>query len=261
MSSFDLIAPRLPALVACFLGALFCLRLGGALPFGRERRSFSGFGTRQESGTATLDFVLTFPLFMMIVLIVIQFALMVNARIIVSYAAYAATRSAVVWMEDGLEDAERRAEAAAEIACLPISPAVYKLPDPGLVPLLLHSSETPVLPGSELTRRSRRLGGKFLYSSWATEVEIAGTQEDEEFGPRDPVTVTVTHHFRLTVPYADGIFAQPWSGSLFGWDAVPIQDSYTLLNEGKVRTTGKGGKRCTPFSASGILSLLRRLFS
>jgi hypothetical protein len=164
-------------------------------------------------------------------------------------------------MEEGLEDAERRAQAAAEIACLPISPAVYKLPDPRLVPLLLHSSETPVLPGSELIRRSLRLGGKLLYSSWATEVEITKAEDNGELGPRDPVTVTVVHHFRLTVPYADEIFAQPWGGSLIGWNAVPIRDSYTLLNEGKVRTTGKGGKQCTPFGLSGILSLLRGLFA
>jgi len=267
MERFDLLSRHGPALVIFLGGALLALRGWQVLPLAIRRRPLRGFG-RAEAATAMLDFILTFPLFTMIILVVIQFALMVNARIVVSYAAYLAARSAIVNTDGGLAAAEARAEAAAEIGCLPISPALdsaLTYPNPALGLLLIHSDENPDLPGSERLRRWYRSGGKHLYAQEATEVTITGADAEGHFAPQVPVTVTVSHAFRLSVPYADGVFAALVGDTFLGQTVVTITDSYTFLNEGKVRTEAKQEKgRCRSgadlFSPGELLDLLKELF-
>lgn len=245
---------HLPALGGCLGGALLCLRIWRALPLSPALPSARDLVERKESGTAMLDFVLTFPFFVMILLIVIQFALMVNARIVVSWAAFAAARSAVVWTDDGMEVAQRRAQAAAAVACTAISPSVLALPDPGSLLLIAHG--TP-----QTLRRALRVSGMHQYALSATEVEVKAGSVKGEIGPHDPVTVSVTYQFHLAVPYADGIFSRAFGGRLGGLPVIPVREAYTLTNEGKVHTEGKSGKgKCPIFSLSprGILSLLRR---
>ena len=55
-----------------------------------------------ESGTAILEFAITFPLFMVFTLCLIQLALLINARQVLQYAAYRAARSAIV--QNGASD-------------------------------------------------------------------------------------------------------------------------------------------------------------
>lgn len=241
----DLVSRQWPALAACVAGLVVALRCWQVLPRARARRPLREFGRGEESATAMLDFILTFPLFTMIILVVIQFALMVNARIVVSYAAYTAARSAIVHSDGGLEAAKERAEAAAAIGCLPISPpltAGLSFPNPPLALLMIHGGETPDLPGSEFLRRWQRAGGKHLYSQLATEVELTGATGGDEVEARAPLTATVTHQFHLAVPYADGVFAGLMGKVVLGRNVVPIRDSVTFLNEGKVETVGKNPK-------------------
>jgi TadE-like protein len=202
-----------------------------------------------------LDFVLTFPFFVMILLIVIQFALMVNARIVVSWAAFAAARSAVVWTDDGLEVAKRRARKAAAAACTAISPEELAVPDPGSLLLLAHDP-------TKIGRRFWWVSGMHRYALSATEAEIKAGNERGEIGPHDPVTVTVTHQFHLAVPYADGIFSRAFGGRRPEGLVVPIRETYTLTNEGKVRTEGGDPSQCHYFnlSVTDILSGLQSLF-
>src|SRR3982751_2374965 len=234
-----LLAPHLPALVGCAAAALACLRLWQALPQA-PHAPVKRLAWSEESGTATLDFVLTFPFFVMILLIVIQFALMVNARIVVSWAAFAAARSAIVWTDDGLEVAKKRAQRAAAVACTAISPSGLTLPslDSGAMLLLAHG-------GAIVPHRFLRVPRMHSYALSATEVEIQAGNEKGKIGPHDPVTVTVTYQFHLAVPYADGIFSRAFGGRYMGKPALPIRETYTLTNEGKVHTEGEGNGTCT----------------
>lgn len=255
METAGLLSRHLPALASCVAGALLCLRLWRMLPLDGPRGGVRGFTAREESGTVMLDFILTFPFFLMILLIVIQFALMVNARIVVSWAAFAAARSAVVWTDGGMEVAAQRAKAAAAVACTAVSPAVgLFVPEPPLVLLVLHGGEASRLPGSEMLRRSFKVSGKHLYATSATEVEVTSddlgaVEEGTEgtLGPHDPVTVAVTYQFHLAVPYADGIFSHAFGGWHRGLPVVPISESVTLNNEGKVRTEGQDVRGDCPY--------------
>jgi hypothetical protein len=207
------------------------VRLARALPSATVRPPWREIGRREDGGTVMLDFGLTFPLFVGIVLVVVQLALLVNARLVVSYAAFAAARSAVVWLPEGTEAGQQHAERAAALACLPIShpvPGVGVLAVPPLIPVFIH--------GEDWWRRVQRGGEKHVYAQLATEVELRDPQGGKDFGPRTPVTATVRHQFFLDVPYADGLFALALGEGFGLLPFVNVEDSYTLLNEGKVET-------------------------
>lgn len=56
---------------------------------------------RDQTGAATaVDFTLTFPLFLFVLLLIVQLAMVVNTSLIVHYAAYSAARSALITIGD-----------------------------------------------------------------------------------------------------------------------------------------------------------------
>lgn len=65
----------------------------------------------QQGAVQSLSFVLTLPLFVMILLFIVQLSQLTSARLVVEYAAMAAARSAVVWIPatlgDGYEEENR----------------------------------------------------------------------------------------------------------------------------------------------------------
>ncbi|MCH8043319.1 MAG: pilus assembly protein [Planctomycetes bacterium] len=62
----------------------------------------------QQGGVQSLSFVLTLPLFMMILMFIVQLSQITIAKIVVEYSALAAVRSAMVWIPADLGlDAER----------------------------------------------------------------------------------------------------------------------------------------------------------
>ena len=58
----------------------------------------------QRGAVQSLSFILTLPVFMFIMMFIVQLSLITMARISVEYAAYAATRSAIVWFPANLGD-------------------------------------------------------------------------------------------------------------------------------------------------------------
>lgn len=65
-----------------------------------ERFKIQGFRKRRigEDGQAMLEFAITFPWVMLMVLAIMQFALMYNAKSMVDFAAFSATRCATVFV-------------------------------------------------------------------------------------------------------------------------------------------------------------------
>lgn len=58
----------------------------------------------QQGAVQSLSFVLTLPVFVMLMLFVVQLSQLTIARLAVEYAAYAAARSAIVWIPANLGD-------------------------------------------------------------------------------------------------------------------------------------------------------------
>lgn len=85
-----------------FCLSVFCLALAALLLFLRRQHLTSLTKIFQDrSGAAVaVDFTLTIPIFMVLILFMVQLALLANASLIVHYSAYNAARSARVWLLD-----------------------------------------------------------------------------------------------------------------------------------------------------------------
>ena len=86
------------------LGVLYVLaRLSGArIELGRLRRLHAD----QQGSVQSLSFVLTLPLFIMVLLFIVQVSQLMIGQIVVEYAAFAAARAAAVWIPAGLAGGE-----------------------------------------------------------------------------------------------------------------------------------------------------------
>jgi len=85
--------------VVLLAGLVVCLWLLVRLNRGRlDLRRLGSLHTDQLGSAQTLSFVLTLPLFVTIVLFIIQVSQVTIGTIVVHYAAFAAARSAIVWI-------------------------------------------------------------------------------------------------------------------------------------------------------------------
>ena len=84
------------AIVAVLLGVLrLLITLSGAE---RRRRGFAGLHRDQQGSVQSLSFVMTLPVFIMIMMGIIQIGQIMLAKVVVEYAAITSTRAATVWM-------------------------------------------------------------------------------------------------------------------------------------------------------------------
>jgi hypothetical protein len=96
--------PWLAWLAAAFLAGYLLVRLNRSRVELRRLRRLHG----DQDGTAqSLSFVLTLPFFVMIMLFIVQVSQLMIGTIVVHYAAFAAARSAVVWIPARLAPPEQ----------------------------------------------------------------------------------------------------------------------------------------------------------
>lgn len=93
--------PALTALAAAFILLRLVIRVSGArLEFARIRKLHRS----QEGAVQSLSFVLTLPLFIMIVMFVVQVSQLMIGIMGVHYATFAAARAAIVWTPARIAD-------------------------------------------------------------------------------------------------------------------------------------------------------------
>ena len=208
-------------------------------------------------GTATVEFVLVTPILLFMVLTLVQTMLVMTGNIYVHYAAFAATRSALVQIP--VNDQPRDGEQPNFIMASPDSlkynairrAAVFALvPVSGRLDVSGQNDEQFVQglasyygaydrnrPNWIDQLAARRLS----YADANTEVTLLDTSLDEDnnvifspqqdltLGPKDPVTTRVEHRLHLSIPYAKAIFANDDNPDL-AYTLIGAQ--YTLTNEG-----------------------------
>jgi len=249
-----------PAVIGCLLAALVSLLglLLAARALDRLRRRPPGPLT-DSTGTATIEFALVLPLVLFLALTLTQTTLLTGGHVFVHYAAFAATRSAIVTIpaqdtaagieanvytgpEGPKHEAIRR---AAVMAVMPVSGEIADGPIPaeavrrGLERHFQASGDTVPNWVNSL------VPGRLRYADRHTKLTLQETTGNEteaffrpirgfyEFEPREPVTAEVRHHFALTVPwvswiFADGEHADADGGTRF----ATVTARYTLTNEG-----------------------------
>jgi hypothetical protein len=177
----------------------------------------------EEKGAAAVEFALSAPVLLALVLLVIQFALVAVARRAVEGAAFAAARSAVVWIpDDDGEGANRlrlvgtsakrdRIERAAALALLPAAPAGEagaggSEPDVA-EPLRALARETEMASAGELVRRYAAARSRLRVE--VRTPDRTGSAGVLNVNPNDPLTVTVVYDCPLHVPLVGRLLGGP----------------------------------------------------
>jgi Flp pilus assembly protein TadG len=212
-------------------------------------------------GAATIEFVMVFPILLFMTLLLAQTAQIMVGNIYVHYAAFAATRSAIVQlpMNDIAEPSSVLWQAqnsakyaairnAAVFALVPVSGTLSDGDVPGgdfreaLENLYTDYARTPP------NWVSRLAAGRLRYASNNTDIYVTVTWVDEDgnvnfrdladgetyrYGPKDPITVRIEHRLHLSVPYVKAIFDD---GGAEAGDGVTsstfLRAHYTLTNQG-----------------------------
>jgi Flp pilus assembly protein TadG len=161
----------------------------------------------RDRGTVAITFLLSLPLLMLIIGLLVQLSLLVNARLTLDRAATAAARSAmtslpadpVIDQVDGMSNVRR----AAYIALAPISPVAPAASTDGETvgqALAALSGGNSALP--------RNFAGRYTYAEAATLVEVDPIDangvvlpmEDFSRAAAPRIRLTLRYDFRLTVP-------------------------------------------------------------
>jgi hypothetical protein len=179
--------------------------MGGARP---QLRRLARLPRDENGGVQSLSFVLTLPVFVMLLMLMVQISQVMIAAIVVHYAAFAAARSAIVWIPANVGDPETenriselaplgagddphevryrirpqgpkyvQIRRAAVLACMPLAPSRevgYALsPTDGETALALATAYAGLSAESQKNSRiATRLANKLAYSAANTEIVI-----------------------------------------------------------------------------------------
>ena len=264
-SSFGLVCLGLG--VASIVGLMFCARIlwRTGRPGRNVRRALL---LTDRDGTAMIEFVLVFPILLFFILLLTQATMAMGGNLFVHYAAYAAARTAIVQIPaddsatgEGPDiyiqgsgnvkcDLIRR---AAVFAVVPACGRSTQAPASGLDVNAYISGLTSFYqaynkqPPAWITNGV--LADRLRYADANTTIQVyhidspANPNDAQSglvltpcaqgvpytFGPKDPVTVEVTHKLNLAVPYVRALFAQARQGDSM-YKTLTAQ--YTLNNEG-----------------------------
>jgi Flp pilus assembly protein TadG len=197
-----------------------------------------------QSGSTTLEFTLAFPSFLVSVFTAAQTALLMHAQVIIDYAAFAAARSASVWIADvatserldhstQADEPRARVLRAATLGTVAISPNVRQLagfhvsrPPAGLGAAVRESASAGPAPQPSVATLTQDVVERWPYASAYTAVLIQASGLAGCRGTDPRVTVTVEHKYRMPVPFVGPALARMLGGGRLG--AVP-GEYYTPL--------------------------------
>ena len=216
-----------------------------------------------ENGRSAIEFLLLLPIVLSILLLILEVALMVQAKFVVNYAAFCAVRSAIVWIPadapggearnhidrtDSSSDKMQKIWRAAAFACVSISPQYSSsLVDRTGISDASDDQKDAVeriaaffpSDGDGNVADSFRNRLAYGFDSANTTIEIVAEssgshdQNSGDYGDHDPVTVRVTHRFYLGIPLANRLMGTSFGAGPGSGFYYPISEQYTLLNEGE----------------------------
>ena len=229
----------------------------------RSRKRAAVVAADGESGASAVEFVMVLPALAVLLLMILQIALLVQAKFVVNYAAFCAARSAIVIIPDdvagrppesrnrvGNPDRSEKIEIIHRSAALPLT-AISPVPgfngatgwplitNPEPIADLIKLAPFDVGPRSMMGQVMLR--APYAYHPDNTAVKVINAQGNEggEFLDHDWVTVKVSYRYYLAVPFAKRLFGTTYSSNgilnmLFGTDYYyPIVEQYTLPVDGE----------------------------
>lgn len=190
-------------------------------------------GSRAEQGGVVIEWLLAFPMFMVVFFLIIQVALVGVASLVVQYAAFSAGRAAVVGLP---EHTRENAETAGVFVLAALSPAVGT-PERGAA-ALGRTFDRQGEPWS-FPRMNRRAG-------FAREAASIRINPDEILAGPETLTVEIEYPLRLAIPIASAILA-PSRRVVAG---VP---GHFVVLRARVQMRSTGSRVAAPLSALGRL--------
>ncbi|MEI7766492.1 MAG: hypothetical protein WCJ97_03540 [Phycisphaerae bacterium] len=189
-----------------------------------------------EEASVSISFMLVFPIYLTIVGVLVQFSLLLAAKIVVEHAAIVAARSATTCLTEPAFIVDRSAQPAQAAALIlaqlsPKGNSGISAPVQAAYDAMLDVSVTP---GASFPAR-------YQYALETTTVTWQGNNFDRRMS--QPITVSVSYPFRLTVPGVMAFIA-PNVETKAGLDGHYI----TLKSEATVMT---GHGRSTRSDAQG----------
>ncbi len=214
---------------------------------------------RGEQGVAIIEFALAIPFLLMLGLLMAQASLLMVGNVCVHYAAFCATRTAIVAIPQDYGAAEPRnlildsqdatskkyrVTLSATTALLPVSCGSEDVIAAGTGGDVYVNGVERFLSIQDIKQPAwvdQRLSRKMAYAAGHTEVTVdppVPRNDDKNgfFQENEDVHVTVRHTFYLSVPTAARIFALAPGGVELGFGeneyGTDITASYALPNEG-----------------------------
>lgn len=246
------IGSLLPWGVGGMVLAVAALRLSNAIFI--SRNNYSTTNADDESGSSAVEFVLVLPALAVLLLMILQIALLVQAKFVVNYAAFCAARSAIVVIPDdfssgrpperrnqiGNPETSEKVEIIHRAAALPLT-AISPLPG------FIVTRGVPFLPSVELIVDLGKLlpfdvspsimgqvmqRAPYAYHPKNTAVKVLTPQGAGagQFKEHDWVTVRVEYRYYLAVPFAKKLFGTAYSENWF-WTMVFGTDYYYTIVE------------------------------
>jgi hypothetical protein len=251
-----------PLLIVGLVLTLLTLRFMSVVS--KSQKSSSVVHAGNESGASAVEFVLVLPALAIMLLMILQIALVVQAKFVVNYAAFCAARSAIVVIPDdvsisrppeshnrlGNPETSEKVEIIRRSAALPLT-AISPLPgfstargvpvltNPEPIAELIKLAPFDVGPRSMMGQVMLRAPYAYHPDNTLVKVLDAEGNEARSFRDHDWVTVKVGYRYYLAVPFAKRLFGTAYSDNsiwnmLFGTDYYyPIIEQYTLPVDGE----------------------------
>ena len=143
-----------------------------------------------DHGAVAVSFILCLPIFLTLIGIIVQLALLVNAKIMVDNALHTAARSAVTALPEHQFDAIQR---AARFALVPVSPQAQTAPSQEATAVSAALSDCGVAVPATFAAR-------YTYATEAANVTWNPSGTDYQRSAGQEVQVTLHYKFYLTVP-------------------------------------------------------------
>lgn len=212
----------------------------------KRRRPMAG-----ESGAVLVEFTMILPIILMIVLLLYQSALLVTGHLFVTYSAFCAARSAIVYIPADMGAGRNKLysevdprtspkiwniKRAAVWAVMPICDGSYEqLGDDtdfvtdGLTKLYQYNNYNAPNWVNDY------LGSKLAYAEEHTSVKIAPARANDTYGAHEDLHVQVTHDMYMAIPYVGGLFSLLDSNVVEieeGKFAMKVKIECTMPNQG-----------------------------
>jgi len=143
-----------------------------------------------DSGPVAVSFILCLPIFLTVLGIIVQLALLINAKIMINYAVDRVGRAAVTTLPEHQYDALQR---AARLALVPLSPRAKGDATAEALQVWQDFSTCGAAVPTDLAAR-------YTYATAATALSWSPSDPDYQNLSGRPVQITLHYKFYLTVP-------------------------------------------------------------